>query len=575
MSPKIHKLEIQGFRAFGQQKQTLELAGPIAAVWGPNSQGKTSLAEAFEFLLTGQIVRRAMMASSQDEFADALRNAHIPAEIPVYVEAEIVDASGQPHTVRRMLVSDYGKRDDCRTALVIDGTPAGEADLLALGIVLSQPPLRAPVLAQHTLGYLFSARPQERASYFKALLEVTDLEAFRNAVASLEADLHAQAIESEPLVRLRAALTIPEAAGALARLQPNPPPLAEVRNALADALGSVIETAGGVPPRDLPQRIESLEAILAERRATTFPLEAFDKAALPPWKPLSPEQVESLRSYVAERAKVDEEARKLTALFKEALALPTVAEAADAIECPLCATEAALTTGRIAFIRERVSDTESFRSAEAKAKTVLAQLLGSLEPLEDSIASSLPRFITFPSSARRKRGFRMERIRALLGDDAPALTEPWLTALRTLVRAWQSLLEHIRPLKGDVVRHAADPGTLVDPADLELRLEACAKAFGVFGSALAAHDSPEKALSDRLTAVIDAESKTAGWHDLVDLARDPATLREALVDRATREAAARELAQALRQIDSGNGKVLDDKFTDLSAGVLKWWNLLR
>ena len=59
--------------------QTLEFPSPaLAAVWGPNSQGKTSLAEAVEFLLTGQIVRRALMASDQDDFADALCNVHLP-----------------------------------------------------------------------------------------------------------------------------------------------------------------------------------------------------------------------------------------------------------------------------------------------------------------------------------------------------------------------------------------------------------------------------------------------------------------------------------------------------------------
>jgi recombinational DNA repair ATPase RecF len=62
----ISKLEIQGFRAFGRAVQTLDLPSLLAAVCGPNSQGKTSLAEAVEFLLTGQIVRRALMASSQD-----------------------------------------------------------------------------------------------------------------------------------------------------------------------------------------------------------------------------------------------------------------------------------------------------------------------------------------------------------------------------------------------------------------------------------------------------------------------------------------------------------------------------
>jgi AAA domain len=91
MSPaRIVKLEVQGFRSF-HLIQTLDIDAPIIAIWGPNSQGKTSLAEAIEFLLTGRIVRRELMASSQDEFADALRNAHMPDATPVFVRADVID----------------------------------------------------------------------------------------------------------------------------------------------------------------------------------------------------------------------------------------------------------------------------------------------------------------------------------------------------------------------------------------------------------------------------------------------------------------------------------------------------
>ncbi len=121
---KINKIEMQGFRAFGRKAQTLSFGSSLAAIWAPNSQGKTSLAEAFEFLLTGQIVRRQLLASTQDEFADALRNAHMPAAIPTYVEAEITGIDGRTHNVRRTLISDYAKRKDCQSALQIDGVEA-------------------------------------------------------------------------------------------------------------------------------------------------------------------------------------------------------------------------------------------------------------------------------------------------------------------------------------------------------------------------------------------------------------------------------------------------------------------
>ena len=93
---------------------------------------------------------------------------------------------------------DYSKQKDCETALFVDGALTQESELVALGIVLSLPPLRAPVLAQHTLNYLFTTKPSDRASYFKALLEVTDLDEFRSEVAALEGPL---APADAPLLR--------------------------------------------------------------------------------------------------------------------------------------------------------------------------------------------------------------------------------------------------------------------------------------------------------------------------------------------------------------------------------------
>ena len=113
-APRLRSLTVKGFRAYGAAEQTLNLPADIAVVWGPNSKGKTSLAEAIEFLLTGRIARRELMASSQDEFADALRNAHLPPEQQVYVAATVIGQDGASHQVKRVLTADYAKRQDCK-----------------------------------------------------------------------------------------------------------------------------------------------------------------------------------------------------------------------------------------------------------------------------------------------------------------------------------------------------------------------------------------------------------------------------------------------------------------------------
>ena len=144
---RLKRLEVVGFRAFGANRQELDFEKNLAVIYAPNSHGKTSLAEAIEFLLTGATSRRVLVASAVREFADALRNAHVTTGTEVAVRATIETADGACHLVERKLLTDYTGRDDCTSMLTIDGQCA--KDVASLGIALAQPPLAAPVLMPH------------------------------------------------------------------------------------------------------------------------------------------------------------------------------------------------------------------------------------------------------------------------------------------------------------------------------------------------------------------------------------------------------------------------------------------
>jgi hypothetical protein len=570
---RISKLQIQGFRAFGTNVQTLEFPSQLAALWGTNSQGKTSLAEAVEFLLTGQIIRRTLLASSQDEFADALRNAHLANGTEVFVQATIVAKDGLPRTIRRTLKIDYGKKQDCETVLEVDGKVAREADLLSIGIVLSQPPFSAPVLAQHTLGYLFSARPQDRASYFKAILEVTDLDEFRSSVASLEKDFTAPPL---PLVdRLGKAAAVPGAAAHLKSILTSVPDKSDLETALAGAIKTLIEGNGEAAPEDLTGRIEKLETILADRRARTFPLKGFDCTTLPAWLPPAAEQHTKLDTYIAERLKVEEETRRLTGLFREALALPAIAKADAPLDCPLCGVDDSLTLERIAFIRQRISDTEAFQAAEKGARETLNRMTAVLDGLEKSISLALPAFITSPSKSRRTRDFRMAKIRALLGDDCKTAIAEWVVSLRLSTKTRTKAVAAIRALRGLTEGYVKELETLTDPAPIKSTFTELTRRIQNFQEAIVSYGAHAKVVSAGLTAVVDAESATTGWDELIALAKDPTALRSQIIEQSAYAALLKELAQAVRQIDKGNELVIDEKFSYLSGAVETWWNLLR
>jgi len=572
MAPRIRSLSVQGFRSYGLPAQTLNLPSDIAVVWGPNSKGKTSLAEAFEFLLTGRISRRELMASTQDEFADALRNAHIAPDAEVAVTSRITDADGNDHDVRRVLVNDYGKRQDCSSRLEIDGAEVAEDALEQLGIALSQPPLRAPVLAQHTLSYIFSVRPQDRSTYFKTLLDVLDLDELRNDIAGLADELKPP--DDPLLAKFDTCIAIAVLKDTLGNIARTLPDLETFTARIADCAGALIESAGEEPPDNFDERLQAIERILAERRGKTFPVNEFDRQQLAGWTPPAEDVWARLGTYLAEREKVDEETRQLAALFDEALKIPAVAEIEAPVDCPLCGTDLSLTPDRVARIRQHVEDTRDFKTAETAARAALSQLSTSANSLAASVQGALPAYLKTTSARRRETGFTVTRIRELLGDRAVEFVDPWLSSLRPLARAAAACWRGAQSASAVVDQQSADLGTL-DPEGLKGAFAGLAGLRDQYAGALDAYGEPAETLVAALNEVLDAQADTAGWQDFVDIARDIVGLRTALIDRAARASVAKELDTALKEIDRAKEKVLDDKFADHSGLIQKWWEKLR
>jgi hypothetical protein len=573
--PRVNSLTVQGFRAYGRDPQTLNFDGaPIAAVWGPNSKGKTSLAEAFEFLLTGRIVRRELMASSQDEFADALSNAHLPDGTEVFVSAEIQAPDASTHTVTRRLLEDYSKRQDCRSALEIDGAASAEAALRALGIVLSQPPLEAPVLAQHTLAYIFSARPQDRAVYFKTLLEVSDLDDFRNTVAGLESEITAR--ESPLLTKFDRCSGIVELLPLTLALPNTAPGVQDLQRLAHDGAAALIQSAAVPVPEKTPDRLTKVTEILTETRSRAFPVRGFDRQPLGGWAVPGPDLWKRLESYLRERVRADEETQQLTALFIEALKLPSLAaEAEIPADCPLCGTEDALTPNRVALIRQHVESRQRFRIAESAARLALQELAGSCSALLAAVENALPFCLKVISARRRRGGFTVQRICSVLGEDAGEVLAPWMAQVRLLARAVAPLKRLTRALADSTADLAAAPGKLVDLAKIRCDFVRLANLHSAFAAVFTSYDPSEQAIKQAVNAVLDAQSDTAGWQDFLDICEDLETLHAALVERHARAAVQKELSAALKQIDRAKEQVLNDRFDELSGKIQRWWELLR
>lgn len=570
--PRIRSLTVRGFRAYGATEQELKLPGDLSVVWAPNSMGKTSLAEAFEFLLTGRIVRRELMASSKDEFTDSLRNAHLPDGHHVYVHALIEMPDGTEHSVRRLLTRDYGMRHDCDSRLEIDGTAATPEQLHSLGLGLSQPPLSAPVLAQHTLGYVFSLGPQNRTSYFKALLEVTDLDELRNELAALGTQLIQP--DSERLRQFDRAAQIPELGPTLSDVRDSVLTRDALESALLAAAEQLISTAERDVPVTLDDRRTAVQEILDERRRTTFPVDELRRLPLPEWGLPTDRDYELIETFIEAREAIDAETRQLSSLFTEALAIPAIYTTADPIDCPVCESPASLTPDRIAIIREHVEGTRDYSNALRSVRAMLNAMSSKASTVGESTTRSLPRFFTSTPAQRRQSGFTVSRLRELLADQE-ILVYAWLAVVRPLARAGSELRREADSLKRALAKEAESPSDGLSADHIRDQFTRLLELRTAFSDTIAAYEIPARELGEALNDVLDAVASTSGWQEFLDCTPDREALHYDISARAARSIVKIDIENALGEFDRAREAVLDDKFAEYSDLVQEWWERLR
>ncbi len=562
---RIKSVDVRGFRAFGLSPQSLAFSSDIAVVWGPNSQGKTSLAEAFEFLFTGSIVRRDLLASAKDEFAGTLRNVHLQDEDEVFVEIEL-EHDGKPHTVRRTLLSDYAKKGDCETKLEVDGQSAEENAFQGIGVKLSQPPLAAPVLMQHTLPYVFSAGPKDRSAYFKALLDVEDLDRFLELVESHGVELEEP---SELVLRdLRSCSAREAMCEPLAPLLREKDRSLDVEQALSAAAAGLLKEAGVELPDGAQALFSAVEKALHSRQTDTFPLADLGMRDLDSWAFNSAGLGAATDDLEEQRTKVDAEIERLIPLFEAALRVEAIGKATEPQHCPLC-EDGTLSIERISAIRAKLQGTKEFQRAEASAHSALTGLSDTLKGARDGVERALPLFMRSSSMQRKERGFHVDRARRLAGVDGHESVSQWLAATRTLLRVWRALRLQVAEVTGSISELSSKLSSL-DNAVYETLWEAVGRIVELraeLDEATASYRGAEDALLAVLPSAVAKESKTEGWQELIDLWAKHDDLSSALNEWEARCRVQRELERAVKALKKGMGEVLDEKISAISGDV--------
>lgn len=168
---KIKSTTIQGFRGFNEER-TIDFHDRLTLMYAPNSYGKTSISEAFEWLLYG-ITSKVDKADSKEEYKGSYRNCHLPESLTPYVRAIFVDGISEIEFRGELAAGDAIKRS-------IDGREVKEWPF-ANNLSLTQ----RPFILQHALKYLLLVKPDERFQGFARLLGLEDLDQIQRHLVSL------------------------------------------------------------------------------------------------------------------------------------------------------------------------------------------------------------------------------------------------------------------------------------------------------------------------------------------------------------------------------------------------------
>ena len=561
---RIVSLEVRGFRAFGTDIARFELDAPVTVVHGANSQGKTSLAEAIEFLISGRSSRRDLLGGAKAEYNDSLRNAHLTGGEQVYVEAVVRVADGSLHTARRNLTGDFGRGAECDSDLLIDGDEA--EGLSSIGLSLADPPVSAPVLLQHILRHALSTEPKQRVAYFKSLLSLSDLDLLRERVAEGR-----KRLEQEPDgYWLQQVATLPEELvdlqnrlSSIARTAESPSDLDAI---ISDALRDAAEIVTGDSYVSLADAKVALESRVSAKSEAVFPIAGLRAQPISTLDLVAPDT----RQYAEVLSAVDVEVARLQPILAAVLQVDEFAAVTAPVDCPVCATPEALTPARIEVLRAELASAKNLDQIAAETLAAIDRAQDALTVVTRYITTGVPQAADAPESEISPLATKLDSwgLDADLVRDSYASARSIAADIRSLTPDTQAASEALIALRSAVQRRQPLPKVAPDFADLDSKLHSLRQKHQAYAVTISA-------LEQAVAPVITQRAEITDQRQLLRLFDAVTGLGEDLTRAAQRDRALTRVRSAEKELQKASVALLDARFTEMSETIKAWWLTIR
>lgn len=412
--PSWERITLENFRGV-RTPFTYELGAPVVLVWGPNGTGKTTLIDAFLWLLQGGLPRLSARAARRGD--EVIRNAYA-AEREATVRATLRTVDGSFEVERR------GSTDETVLRITQGDEEWAGADaerqlrrLLPSGdLSLSEMMRTSGVLQQDDLREVLHDRPDERYRQMLRLLGLERLEQFQQFVVGSLAEARAsmRGLKDHVATLEHRLNTAREELETASLLQSQ-----DDRGILdVDSLRSSIDSSRGILEIDTSDlSLEGLTQLLAElssvQSGVTRALETL--SSLPEELPRDSFPVTSEKELAQAEARVGRAERRLTLVdlarrqLEEdqdrlnslvALVVPMLEEGAhgEHTSCPVCRTEV------------NTSEVVSELVSRSSSGTALVQAQRVVEDARAELASATDAVNSVRESVERSQRARRERI---------------------------------------------------------------------------------------------------------------------------------------------------------------------
>lgn len=174
---RISRISAQAFRGFPNEVH-FNLSKAVTVIQAPNGFGKTSLSEAFEWALYGEVARKVRSKTKAEFGQEFLRSVHADPADSTWAEVELLKPDNSKLIIRRTMLKGG------ETKLEANGSVINSIEEISISTGLSS----RPCLGQSEIKAFIDTEPKERWKQISAILGLGEFEMIRDRLMKLKTD---------------------------------------------------------------------------------------------------------------------------------------------------------------------------------------------------------------------------------------------------------------------------------------------------------------------------------------------------------------------------------------------------